>query len=90
MTSSDRKVWTTIFPESEAVAIKLREGVSPQEVVERVMRRYVLYPMNVQTFRSLEESVERELSKYGVHVEASVEKDSEAPHGVVVVLKRLR
>lgn len=89
MKSCNRETLTTLFPENIAVAIKLREGVSPQEVVERILRKYMLHTIDLATFRSIEEDVETELRKYGVFVVASVYKDADAPHGVVVSLQSL-
>jgi len=83
------KVWTTLFPEGMSVALKLREGVSPQELVEKVLRKHLLHPMDTKTFSEIAEGVERALSKHGVFVEAFVDKDPKAPHGVVVSLRKL-
>jgi hypothetical protein len=83
------KAWTTLFSEELSVALKLREGVSPQELVEKVLRKYLLHPIDQRTFLEISKSVERELSKYGVRVEASVDKNSEAPHGIVVSLRKI-
>lgn len=80
---------TIFFPENLAVAIKLRDGISPHEAVEKAIRRHLLYPINPETFRKLETDVEVELRKYGVRVNASAEKNPEAPHGIVVTLEKL-
>ena len=89
MEKSSNKVWTTIFPESESVAIKLRDGLSPQELVERVIRRYVMHPKDASTFHMLKISIERELRERGLSVHASVEDCDESPHGIVVTLSRV-
>lgn len=86
--SSNSRGWTTIFSEPESVAIKLRDGLSPQELVERVIRKYVMKPKDASTFHMLQVSIERELQSHGVSVSALVEDCEESPHGIVVTLSR--
>lgn len=89
MISSGKNVFTTIVPNHIAVAMKLREGVSPQELIESVIRDFVFHPLLPDTFTKMEEVVEKTLLKYNVRVKATVDPNPDAAHGIVVYLKSL-
>jgi len=82
-------VFTTLVPNHIAVAMKLREGISPQELIESVIRKFMFHPLHPATFREMEVAAETALLRYNVAVRAEVSQNPEAAHGVVVHLKSL-
>jgi hypothetical protein len=69
-----------------SVAMKLRNGVSPEELVEKIIRKRLFQNTDPWMLRDLEEDVKVALARHDVRADVRVEKRSGVTHGLEVFI----
>ena len=87
MTSSEKVSLNKIVPNSVSVAMKLREGVSPQELLERTLRKFYGKPMDELTYREIAECLNQEFLSRNFFLKAEVFCNSEERSTLEVLIK---
>lgn len=74
----------TIVPIHVSVAMKLRDGVTPEELVEKIIRKRLFQKKDPWMMRDLEEEITVSLANYGVRAQVRVSDQAKSRHGLEV------